>query len=243
MRVGQLAAVSAFVMFGVVALAVPTVGLSTDFVTETGQEADTDTEEGLGTQVSSFAQASATDTRSSVDSGMWQTGLNESNPAPDVQQRADQLEQRLEQLENRVDQLEENEQTPTYTARASGLRAEMANVQTAIEEVNETANQHGVNVTELNQLRSQAANMTGPEVAEQARAIIDTPRGPPAHAGPGNETGPPEDAGPENGEAGPPEDTDQAANETDQSGETGPEENETEDSPGQGTSPPDSTGL
>mgnify|MGYP003851738053 CR=1 FL=1 len=152
---------------------------------------------------------------------------------------------------------------------------------------------NGVNVTAIRTLRSRAGNLTGPEVAAIARTIAgknagkgvgDPPafvenrtrgpgasdgdrgngNGPPADAGPGNETtaagaqgngnGPPEDTGPDN-ETGPPEDTggnemgppedagrgnETGASEGTGGNETGPSE---AGSPSDETGPPENAGA
>lgn len=174
--------------------------------------------ESYGTQVSSFMQASASDSAHSADTGMFAASVNESeDPNETVDDRVDQLKERRTALENRTAELRQEYEDGTvseaaYQAEASSLRAQIANLNVAVDHANRTAQSHGVNNTKLDTLRSHAANMTGPEVSTIARNLTDVGGGPPADT-PGS--GQPEDAGPdENGpgesspdDAGPPEDT------------------------------------
>jgi hypothetical protein len=225
----------------------------------TGQslQTDDDTQDentsGMGKQVTSFMQSTAVDVNNSVESGIWEASVNSSENASEiVNQRVDSLEDRLSALQNkseRLDEMRANGSTGLlHSARASSVRAKIANLKSAIIQTGQTARRVGVNVTKLEQLRQNASNMTGPEVSEVARNITDAPNnasktGPPGNLGNGNQTGPPEDPGNGN-ETGPPEDSGNG-------NETGPPEdpgngNETgpPEDPGNGneTSPPEDPG-
>lgn len=244
MRARQLAVLSLFVLLCAAVLAVPALGSPTDIVQQSASENETDGDEGLGLQVSSFAQSSAADARNSAESGMWNVSVGDStDPGMNIEERTTHLETRLAALENETSTLgdaPDNLSAGEYNARASRIRAELENVRTAIDDTNRTAHRYGVNATQLEQLRTNAANMSGPEVATVARNITDAPRGPPAHAGPpgdvghgdGNETGPSGDVGPNDGnETGPPGDVGPGErNETGEPGDVGPSDrNETDD--------------
>lgn len=189
MNTRQIAVVCVLVVVGAGALAVPSVAFHTAGV-EAIQTADDDAE--LGVQVSSFAQASATDASESVDAGIWEIRANASaNPGAEIRNRTAALENRLERLEARTKQLEdrrENLSKAAYNARASALRVQVANIRSHVEQVNKTAARKGVNTTKLDELRGKAGNVTGPEVAQAARNITDPPRGPPGNNG---DPGPP----------------------------------------------------
>ena len=206
----QFAVVCVLVAVGAGALAVPSVAFHTAGV-EAVQVADDSGGSELGLQVSSFAQASATDASESVEAGIWEVRANTSaEPEAEIRDRAATLERRLERLQERIARLEdrrENLSEAAYTARASALRVQAANIRSHIEQANETAARKGVNATALNELRGKAANMTGPEIAEAARNITDTPRGPPGGVGPPvkNETGPPSETPGRGNGNGPPE--------------------------------------
>jgi len=205
MRARQAVASGVVVLVAAVMIAAPVVGgalPSAEF--QTGDSGESGGE--FGDQVASFAQASAVDANETVDRGMWRAAFNDSeNPSQAVAARTGTLERRLERLESQSETLRAQRENGTiseaaYTARASALRVRMANLRRAIEESETVARQTGVNTTKLDRLRSEAANMTGPEVAELARQIADPPRGPPDDV-PG-EGGPPDDTGPpDNGPA------------------------------------------
>lgn len=194
----------------------------------------------FGTQVTSFMQASAASTNSAVESGVWQASVDRSaQPAQAVARRVTALDRRFDRLQNRSEELaalRERGEIPevAYTARASALRAQVASLQTAVSEANETARQVGVNTTRLDRLRDRAANATGPEVAALARNITDVGGGPPPGAGQPGGT-PPQAGQPGNGTGGPPGDetrgppgsagnATESGNGTDGSGEATPDD-------------------
>lgn len=124
----------------------------------------------------------------------------------------DRLETRLRELERTRDTLEaayENGsiQNATYQVHLTILEARISSTERMINQtINETdrlppeiRHAYGVNETRLDRLRTQARNLTGPEVAQIARRIggpmTGQPagvRGPPAHAGPNGSMGPPD---------------------------------------------------
>ncbi len=195
----------------------------------------TDNESSFGAQMSAFAQATAADANATVDSGMWTQRVNASeNPGQAVRARATDLEQRLNALENRTERLEAARANGTitgvaYTAQASAVHAELANLRQQVNESARVADRVGVNVTKLDELRTAAGNATGPEIAAIARNITDAGHGPPPWAGDGGQgtqggaddnpengsAGPPDGAGPPDDESGPPDNgSEQSGNES-----------------------------
>ncbi|MHB9287771.1 hypothetical protein ACKVMT_12125 [Halobacteriales archaeon Cl-PHB] len=176
-----------------------------------GTTNETANESSFGAQLSAFAQSTAADANATVDSGMWTARVNESsNPGEAVRTRATSLERRLHHLENRSEALTAARANGTingvtYTAQASAVRAQLANLRQQVNETAQVADRAGVNGTKLADLRAAAGNATGPEVAAIARNITDAGRGPPAHAGGGDDN--PGKAGGQsgNGSAGPPD--------------------------------------
>ncbi|WP_436925548.1 hypothetical protein [Halosimplex amylolyticum] len=161
-----------------------------------------------------------------------------------VAAEVDDLDERLAELDARMDELERAHENGTlsegqYRARLAKLHAEQRVLQRQINQTESVARElpaaaleaKGVNATAIATLRSQAGELSGPEVAAIARSIAGKNAGkgmggPPDSAGPpafvenrtdgpgasGNGNaggqgngGPPEDAGPGN-ETGPPED-------------------------------------
>lgn len=209
MRGRQFAVVVALLALGVAGVAVPAVGLD---LAAQAQETEA---EGLGTQMTSFAQSTAVDASSSVDTGMWEVRINQSD-SPNrssvaIQERTTTLEQRLATLENRTEQLSAANRTSiAYTGRATAVRAELANVRAQINETADVAQRRGVNTSKLGQLQARAGKVRGPEISESARRMTEPPRGPPderpGNGPPDGNQGPPEDGqGPPDDDTGPPE--------------------------------------
>lgn len=182
MKPRQLAVVCLLVAVGAGALAVPSVAFHSAGV-DAVQVDNGDNGTEFGVQVSSFAQASATDTSESVDAGMWEARINNSDrPEEEIQNRTASLDARLDRLSERTAQLEnrsDNLSEAAYNARASALRVQAANLRSHVERANMTATQRGVDTAKLDELRNKAANVSGPEVAAAARNITDRPRRPP----------------------------------------------------------------
>lgn len=151
-----------------------------------------------------------------------------------VAQQTQNLESRLAELRDRRAELEAALENGTisesrYRAEIAGLAARISTLRELTNATSETAKglpaealaERGVNATAIERLRTSAANLSGPEVAEIARSIAGPPNGtvgPPANAGGGppddvpagdnSTTGPPTDAPTgENSTNGPPDDT------------------------------------
>lgn len=160
--------------------------------------------EPFGHQVSTFAQASATDANATTERGLWeQRAVTADRPERALENRTAVIEQRIERIERKQAALEaqhENDSLaePAYIARASQLRAQQLGLEADLNHTEATAQRVGVDIEGLDTLRQHAHNMTGPEVAAVARNISDAPRGPPEDRGPPEQsddlTGPPDDA-------------------------------------------------
>jgi hypothetical protein len=196
METSQRATVGLAVLVGAV-LAVALFGLAPGVA---AQETNATEENAtFGAQVSAFMQSTAADANGTVERGMWQQeATNASNPGEVVSDRARHLERRVATLENRSAELSaEANRSGTaglvYTARASAVRAELANLRASINQTTATAAAHGVDDERLATLQQRAGNVSGPEVAAAARTLTDG--GPPAWTpvGPTTETGPPTD--------------------------------------------------
>jgi len=206
----QVGVTLALVVCSAALVAVPVMGLGGTVPAQT-ENTTNDTNGGFGQQISSFMQASAVDANTTVESGMWQASVNQTvdasgDPGPKVASRTARLERKLQRLQERTGQLQtRREAIPeiAYTARASALREQIANLKDQINETTQTATRVGVNTSALQRLRTMAGNATGPEIAAMARTITDAPRGPPA----GVPGGPPDGAGdgPPDEQGGPPD--------------------------------------
>lgn len=131
----------------------------------------------------------------------------------DSRERLTDLRERLDELEAAREAGEISE--GRFRAEAARVGAEIGAIERRLERSNETAaslppevrEANGIDASSIERLRTEARNLSGPEVAEIARSIGGNGAG----RGLGDDAGPPEDAGeggpPEDaGEAGPPED-------------------------------------
>jgi len=174
--------------------------------TDTNETNASDRPATFGAVVSSFMQTSAADAENEVEAGLFEARFDRSNASERarlVRQRATQLGDRIEELrEERATLLEAGNVSVRERAEAARLAAQSSGLADSIDRTVSAAQAANVelNRTRLDGLRSEARNLTGPEVAELARGLVDRKDGPPR--------GPPEDRGPDRG--GP----DAATNET-----------------------------
>jgi hypothetical protein len=134
-----------------------------------------------------------------------------------------------------------------YTAQATTLRERIRSLQERINGTERTAQRVGVNASALDRLRTQTANMSGPEVSAVARNITDAPRGPPG------ESGPPDRAAGQNNRPSPKDETREEAPENEfkrngsepsgnnDSSERGPRDNGTGSNSDEKRGPPEMT--
>lgn len=130
----------------------------------------------------------------------------------DSRERLSDLRERLDDLEAAREAGEISE--GRFRAEAARVGAEIGAIERRLERSNETAaslppdarEANGINASSIERLRTEARNLSGPEVAEIARSIGGNGVG----RGLGDDAGPPEDAGergpPEDAGGGPPED-------------------------------------
>jgi hypothetical protein len=203
------------------------------------------------------------------------TANSSSARAKVVGAEAETIEARLDELAEHEAELRETHENGTlstgeYRARLAQLYAEQRALERLTNRTERVAGglpeqalrQQGVNATRLQRLRSQARNLTGPEVADIARGIAGKSVGRPAGAGPpdfvtngtrgpgaGNGTGPPDErgppgdrtGGPSGNETGPPA---ASGNGTDRGNGNAPPGNETDGpaDPGNRADPADRSG-
>lgn len=214
----------------------------------------------LGTEISSFMQASSAEARRGVEDGRFDAAMNRT--ADETARRA-LIEERLARLEARQEQLRTRREalgkTPDVRNRSIATRVAVgaAGLERSLEGTERAAVEAGVNDERLAELRSNAGAMTGPEVAELARGLA----GPPNDVGgpskgdrtePPESGAPPEASGPDDRpSAGTPEGTASASPASGRSApgapangrlpERGGSANGTASDPGVGNEPPDDT--
>lgn len=178
---------------------------------EGGQNGTNANNASLGASISGFMQASAANAEGEVEDKMFSARFEtapEQRRAAIVQGRVANLDDRLDRLrEQRAELLNESDGEPSVATRAKAARltARINALQEAINTTSEAADRAGVNVTRLNELQENASQLSGPEVAELARGLAGTARGPPldgergAPADRGNGDGQPDDTGADGG--------------------------------------------
>ena len=176
-----------------VLLAVPAVGAAAaggDVVAQTNGTNDTNASDAVspGERLSGVVGVQGAELEGEVDKRAF--GLKVARAASDdaraqvVNEQFGDLEQRLQNLGERKQALEQARANGSmsggeYAARVSGLAAESRTVSDLANNTNETAGglptdvleANGVNVSAIQQLKTNASELTGPEVAEIARSI------------------------------------------------------------------------
>lgn len=154
-------------------------------------------------QVSSFMHASSGQADEAVESGMWNAAFeNASNKSAVVDSRADAISNRLDELQEQKQQLIEARQNDAisdaeYQARMSDIVGRMAALNRSIDQTEHQARASGADLTDVEQLRSEASNTTGSELSNVAESFAD---GPPDDVSAKQDTagGPPDSTGPPN---------------------------------------------
>lgn len=159
----------------------------------------------LGAEVSAFVHSSAADARDAVVDGMADAAYRSAPPAERpavVENHSDRLAERLDELrDERAALAEENNSSTAREARLAAIATRISNVERALNTTEERAIETGVDTEALAELRANASELSGEEVAEIARGLagVDTPPGPPESADDREATpdraGPPEDRG------------------------------------------------
>ena len=175
-------------------------------------------ETSMGAQISSFMGVSTAAANGSVENGMFSASFNATatDDRPTViENRTEALERRLDRLRTRKAALVANRENMTraaYVARMSAVVGQIESLQRAINQTTTFARATGADPSRLAHLKSEARNLTGPEVARLARngtVGVGTPgRGPPnGTPGEGPPNGTPGEGPPNKTEEGPPNGT------------------------------------
>ncbi|WP_162989766.1 hypothetical protein [Natronorubrum halophilum] len=130
-----------------------------------------------GTSVSTFMQSSAADTESTVEAGMFEAkyGAADNDSQADlVLERTNDLEGQLGELEAEREALSEREDElhrGEYQARMTRLTVKIQALNRSAERTEHRAEKVGVDTERLAELRANASELEGPEVAEIARGL------------------------------------------------------------------------
>ncbi|MFD1647277.1 hypothetical protein [Haloarchaeobius litoreus] len=132
----------------------------------------------MGGAFSTFAQSAAADANGEVDSGMWGAAFNGSGDnatrARLVDGRTNALEARLDALQEQRQRLQERRDEMSrvaYRAQLASLTSRLAALGSALNQTEDAAREAGVNTTQLDRIRQNASELTGPEIAEMAREL------------------------------------------------------------------------
>lgn len=180
-----------------------------------------------GSEVSTFMQSSSADADTAVEAELFEAAFE----AADEDERADVVRDRIERLEARAAALEAEREAldadelneVAYEARMTRFAVQLAALEESIEATERRAeNTTGVDADGLAELRSNASELGGQEVAEIARNLAgvsppgqsgapseNAPGGDgssPGEGAPGDAGSQPDDGSPGNDQSGPPDD-------------------------------------
>jgi hypothetical protein len=203
---------------GLLALAGPVAGaaVSTAAAGDAAAVSDNATNDSsMGAEISAFMQSSASETDGAVENGMFEAAY-ENGSADErtelVRNRTGDLQDDLADLRERRQRLQENRENMSqveYQARMSRLVSDIRSLEQAANQTEPLAEEAGVNTTTLQEIRTNASNLTGEEVSAMAQQLAVVPdhvdQGPPENEGQGdgNASQPDErGADEENGSAG-----------------------------------------
>lgn len=168
-------------------------------------------ETSLGTDISSFMQSSAAEVEGAVESGMWSVAFNDTGnrsvQVKLVERRTAELRSQLADLRERKEELlaereAGNVSETAYRARIGRLVGRINALNAAINATESRADVVDADVEALESLRTDARNLTGPEISSAVRGVsgvdVETVApGPPddANASKNETTGPPNGGG------------------------------------------------
>jgi hypothetical protein len=170
---------------------------------ENDSENDTRNDSALGADISSFLQSNVAETDGAVENGMWSAAFdgteNQSVRERLVERRTNELRDELAELHAEKEELlaereAGNISETAYKARISRLAGQINALEASINATSSRAQTIDSDVEELNSLRTEAKNLSGPEVAAVARNVSgvgngNDGQGPPDNPGNGNGNG------------------------------------------------------
>ncbi|WP_336135539.1 hypothetical protein [Natronomonas amylolytica] len=185
-------AVAAGLLVALAVLAVATMGGAVADTQDNGTEANAaGANVSVGAEVSSFMQASTAEAEGEVDDGMFEASLRRTEDPEErrrlVENRTRRLEERQQRLENRRANIE-GSGTVRDRALAVGVAVGANQLEESVNETEPVAERVGVDTGRLHELRTNARNLSGGDVADLARGIAGPPVDRPDVIGPPNES-------------------------------------------------------
>lgn len=129
------------------------------------------------TDLSTFIQSSAAETEAAVDIGLFNASYNSADTElrkSILSHRTDAIEDRTAELEAEKERLQANEDEMSavaYDARMTRLTVQISTLEKSIDTVEQRVVDTGLNVTGLEELRSNAADLGGPNVSAVAEGL------------------------------------------------------------------------
>ncbi|WP_433625359.1 DUF7096 domain-containing protein [Halomicrococcus sp. NG-SE-24] len=144
------------------------------------------TNDSLGTEISSFMQASSTETQGAVETGMWVARFNATD---NRSARQKLVRSQVDDLGRKLDTLQEEKQAIIdayqngkidelqYRAQMSGVVSRIQAIQQAINETEPRARTVGAEVQAVSRLENRASSVIGPKAAAVAGSVgsVDVP--------------------------------------------------------------------
>jgi hypothetical protein len=136
----------------------------------------------FGATVSSFMQASSAEAEGEVDDGMFEASLSRAESLEErrtlLEERQERLEERKQRLANRrADFSTDGEPDVRSRAVATHVSAGASELEQSVNRTEHVAREVGVDTARLEQIRTEARNLSGTEVAELARGLAGPPGG------------------------------------------------------------------
>lgn len=161
----------------------------------TAEQSEAGAELSFGEEMSIAVAAQQNEVRNTVENEAFGIAFDR-NPEDAVERRSEALRERLNRAEERRAELNESLERGEiserrYNANMARLAVEGEGVNRSADHVLRRAEERGVNVENVSELKRNARGLTGPEVAEIARGIAGPPE---------DRAGPPADVGRERGE-------------------------------------------
>lgn len=146
-------------------------------------DGDTTEESTMGEEVSTFMQASSADASEGIEHGMFEAAYenaDEDERETLLRDRTEAFASKYERLAATQEELEErrDEMNPmAYRARMTRLVVQLSALESSVNETEPRAKAAGIDTDRLDEIRENARNLSGPEVAEIATGLagIDPP--------------------------------------------------------------------
>lgn len=170
-------AVSAGVVVALVAVAVAVVAVGGVGATAQADETtETNDSDSFGAEISSFMQASSAEAEGEVEDGMFSAAIQRADGPEErrsiIEQRQERLQQRQARLQERRSEMDTGDGADVRDrALATHVTIGAANLERSVNGTERAAQAAGVDTATLDEIRRNARDLRGPEVAELAGSL------------------------------------------------------------------------